>query len=112
MAQNLEMGMADDPQITRDFSRRILEESDRLTARVDQILQVARERERTRRGLLYGQIERALFDAPPYVPIAFYAKNSPVGVAMVRPVVHGARDRITGRLDAAQWRELWPSAEP
>jgi len=45
MAENLEMGLADDPQVTREFSRRILEESDRLTARVDQILQVARERE-------------------------------------------------------------------
>ncbi len=43
MAENLEMGMCDDPALTREFSRRILNEADRLTDRVNQILKMGRE---------------------------------------------------------------------
>lgn len=44
MAENLEMGMCDDPALTREFSRRILNEADRLTDRVNQILETSQAR--------------------------------------------------------------------
>ena len=45
MAENLEMGMCDDPALAREFSRRILNEADRLTDRVNQILETSQARE-------------------------------------------------------------------
>jgi two-component system sensor histidine kinase SenX3 len=44
MAENIELGSADDPAVARAFARRILTESDKLTARIDEILAVARTR--------------------------------------------------------------------
>ena len=44
MAENIELGSADDPAMARAFARRILTESDKLTARIDEILAVARTR--------------------------------------------------------------------
>lgn len=44
MAENIELGAAGDPAVARAFARRILTESDKLTARIDEILSVARTR--------------------------------------------------------------------
>jgi len=59
MAENLEMGMCDDPVLTKEFSRRILDESDRLTERVNQILEMGRARDPGRPELveLYDLLE-------------------------------------------------------
>jgi signal transduction histidine kinase len=43
MAENLEMGAVNDPQTAKEFAGRIVGESDRLTQRVNEILQAARE---------------------------------------------------------------------
>ena len=42
MAENLEMGAVDDPEIARNFAIRIVEESDKLAARVEEILLIAK----------------------------------------------------------------------
>jgi signal transduction histidine kinase len=42
MAENLEMGAVDDPEIAKNFAVRIVEESDKLAARVDEILLIAK----------------------------------------------------------------------
>jgi len=44
MAENLQMGAFRDPTHREDMARRIVDEADRLTARVDEILSVGRER--------------------------------------------------------------------
>jgi signal transduction histidine kinase len=43
MAENLEMGAVNDPQTAQEFAGRIVVESERLTQRVDEILQAARQ---------------------------------------------------------------------
>ncbi len=48
MAENLEMGAAGDPRTIQAFSGRILAETDKLTARIDEILNVARSRQPAR----------------------------------------------------------------
>jgi signal transduction histidine kinase len=42
MAENLEMGSVNDPNTAQEFAERIVSESDRLTQRVDEILQSAK----------------------------------------------------------------------
>jgi two-component system phosphate regulon sensor histidine kinase PhoR len=42
MAENLEMGAIDDPDLAKNFAVRIVEESDKLAARVEEILLIAR----------------------------------------------------------------------
>jgi len=42
MAENLEMGAVDDPELAKSFAVRIVEESDKLTSRVEEILLIAR----------------------------------------------------------------------
>ncbi|MCP4915547.1 MAG: HAMP domain-containing histidine kinase [Proteobacteria bacterium] len=44
MAENLELGAASDPGTIKAFSGRIIAEADKLTARIEEILQVARSR--------------------------------------------------------------------
>ncbi len=48
MAENLEMGAAGDAETIRAFSGRILAETDKLTTRIDEILNVARSRQPAR----------------------------------------------------------------
>jgi signal transduction histidine kinase len=49
MAENLEMGAVNDPKTAQEFAGRIVDESDRLTQRVNEILQAAREPSGTER---------------------------------------------------------------
>ncbi|MED5374330.1 MAG: HAMP domain-containing sensor histidine kinase [Myxococcota bacterium] len=44
MAENLELGAAGDPKLVATFASRIVSEADKLTARIDEILAVARTR--------------------------------------------------------------------
>lgn len=44
MAENLELGAASDPKMVQAFSARIIAEADKLTARIEEVLNVARSR--------------------------------------------------------------------
>ncbi len=55
---------------------------------------------------LYGDVEVALLESPPHVPIGFSTINSPSTIVVSRHSVQGVADPVTGRVNATNALEL------